>query len=72
MMGRLGYETFSKAVRVGEILSWESLPTSVQAAWDLAARAIIKDIYTAIQLSEPCPETLPAPGGYPHGDASVG
>lgn len=45
---------------------WSELPPRIRAAWADAGRAIAKSVYEAVEAAEEaCPETLPAPPGYP-------
>lgn len=46
--------------------AWADLPPHVVKAWNDAGKAIAKKVYEVVNDVEPCPETVPAPAGYPY------
>lgn len=72
-LGEVGYRAYAestggKTFDGRDMPAWSALPPHVVRAWNDAGKAIAKRVYEAVQASEPCPETLPAPKGYPFGD----
>ena len=70
MSGRAGYlayaeSTGGKTFDGRNMPSWDDLPGRIQEAWNAAAKAIAKEVFDSLKAVDSCPETQPAPKGYP-------
>lgn len=72
MSGKTGYEAYArctdgKTYDGRDMPAWDELPGRIQGAWSEAAAAIAREVYAAVEAAnvEDCPETQPAPDGYP-------
>lgn len=69
-LGKRGYEAYAKSTGGKtfdgrDMPTWDALPENIKKAWADASKAIAHEVYEAVKAAEGCPETQPAPSGYP-------